>query len=71
MKTVTHRMSDTFRTHVLHVYTCTYSGVFTNIFELKLLSMHSVVCNEEVRENNCSVIYASVIFRIVSGHDIC
>ena len=69
MKTVTLRRSDIFRTHVLHVYT--YSGVFTNIFELNLISMHSVVCNEEVRENNCSVIYAHVIFRIVSDHDIC
>ena len=66
MKTVTLRRSDIFRTHVLHVYT--YSGVFTNIFELNLISMHSVVCNEDVRENNCSVIYiyAYVIFQFVS-----
>ena len=48
----------------------TYCIVFTNIFELNLISIHSVVCNEEVRENNCSVMYAFVIFRIVSDHDI-
>ena len=69
MKTVTLRRSDIFRTHVLHVYT--YPGVFTDIFELNLISIYSVVCNEGVRENNCSVMYAYVIFRIVSDHDIC
>ena len=56
MKTVTLRRSDIFRTHVLHVYT--YPGVFTDIFELNLISIYSVVCNEGVRENNCSVMYA-------------
>ena len=69
MKTVTLRRSDIFRTHVLHVYT--YPDVFTDIFELNLISIYSVVCNEGVRENNCSVMYAYVIFRIVSDHDIC
>ena len=37
MKTVTILRSDIFGTHVLHVYT--YSGVFTNIFELNLISI--------------------------------
>ena len=35
-----------------------------------LISIYSVVCNEGVRENNCSVTYAYVIFRIVSDHGI-
>ena len=67
MKTVLR--SDILRTRVLNVYT--YSGVFTNIFELNLISIHSMVCNEEVRENNCSFMYAYVIFGMFSVHDIC
>ena len=66
IKTVTQLRSNIFRTHVLHVYT--HLGVFTNIFELNLISIHSVLLNALVRENNCSVMYAYAIFRAVSGH---
>ena len=38
-----------------------------NIFELYLIP----VCYEQVREDNCTVMFTYVIFRTVSDHDIC
>ena len=38
---------------------------------INMIPIHSVVCNEKVRENNCSVMYAYVIFWTVSDHDNC
>ena len=46
--------------HVLYVYT--YPGVLTYIVELNLISIHSVVWNEHVGYNSCSIMYAYMSF---------
>ena len=53
MKTVTLLKSDIFfKTHVLHVYT--YSGVFTNIFELNLIQLFAMKKFEKIIEVLCT-----------------
>ena len=53
----------------MHIYT--YPGELINILVLNLISIHSLICIEHVRENDCSAMYGYVNFWTVSNHDIC